>query len=123
MYGSKFISPGVRFKPGLPHGFCGGDFPGTPASDHPLEIVWQGSRFAAGVFALRLGNRDALSLTLQDILAFKLRDCCKDSEHEFAGGCSRVDCLFAADKFYLFLGQSFHEIKQVARVPRKAADG
>ena len=64
MYGSKFISPGVRFKPGLPHGFCGGDFPGTLASDHPLEIVWQGSRFAAGVFALRLGNRDALSLTL-----------------------------------------------------------
>ncbi len=77
MYGSKFISPGVRFKPGLPHGFCGGDFPGTLASDHPLEIVWQGSRFAAGVFALRLGNRDALSLTLQDILTLKLRNCRK----------------------------------------------
>lgn len=74
MYGSKFISPGVRFKPGLPHGFCGGDFPGTLASDHPLEIVWQGSRFAAGVFALRLGNGDTLALALEDVLAFEFCD-------------------------------------------------
>ena len=107
----------------LPHGLDCGNLSRTPTSDYPLKVVWQGPRLAAGVLALLFGNRDALTLTLQDILAFKLRDCCKDSEHEFAGGCSRVDCLFAADKFYLFLGQSFHEIKQVARVPRKAADG
>ena len=67
----------IRFHSGLPHGLRGSDFSCTPASDHPLEIVWQGSRFAAGVFALRLGNRDALSLTLQDILTLKLRNCRK----------------------------------------------
>ena len=67
----------IRFHSSLPHGLRGSDFSCTPASDHPLEIVWQGSRFAAGVFALRLGNRDALSLTLQDILTLKLRNCRK----------------------------------------------
>lgn len=64
-------------QPCLPHGLGGGNLSCLPASNHSLEIVWQGSRFAAGVLALRLGNRDALSLTLQDILTLKLRNCRK----------------------------------------------
>ena len=112
----------VRLQPGLLHGLSRGNLSRTPASNHSLKVVRQRHRFAAGVLALLFGNRDALTLTLQDILAFKLRDCCKDSEHEFAGRCGRVDCLLAADELDLLLGQSFHEIKQVARVSRKTAD-
>ena len=113
---------GIRLEPCLPHGFRSGDFSCPPASNHPLEVIRQRHRFAAGVLALLFGNRDALTLTLQDILTFKLRDCCKDSEHEFAGRRSRVDSLFAADEFHLLLGQPFHEVKQVARVSRETAD-
>ena len=111
---------GVGLEPGLPHGFCGSDFPGTPASNHSLEVVRQGPRLAAGVLALLFSDSNSLALALQDILAFKLRDCCKDSEHEFAGRRGRVDCLLAADEFYLFLGQPFYEVEQVARVSRES---
>ena len=114
---------GVGLEPGLPHGFCGSDFPGTPASNHSLEVVRQGPRLAAGVLALLFSDSNSLALALQDILAFKFRDCREYGQHKFAGRCGRVDCLLAADKFYLFLGQPFHEIKQVARVSRKSADG
>ena len=44
-------------------------------------------------------------------------------EHKLAGGRGRVDGLFAADELYMFFGQSFHEIKQVARVSCEPADG
>lgn len=113
---------GIGLEPGLPHGLDCGNLSRTPTSDYPLKVVWQGPRLAAGVLALLFGNRDALTLTLQDILAFKLRDCCKNSEHEFAGRRSRVDGLLAADEFYILFGQPFHEIEQVARVSRKTAD-
>ena len=55
---------GVGLESGLPHGFCGSDFPGTPSGNHPLEIVRQGKGAAAGVLALLFGNGDALTLTL-----------------------------------------------------------
>ena len=112
----------IRLEPGLSHGFHRGDFPGTPAGNHPFEVIRQRHRPSAGVLDLLFGNRDALTLTLQDILAFKLRDCREYGQHEFAGRCGRVDGLLAADEFYLFLGQPFHEIEQVARVSRKTAD-
>ena len=112
----------VCLQSGLPHGFCGGDFPGTPASNHSLEVVRQGPRLAAGVFTLLLGDSNSLALTLQDVLTFEFCDCREHGQHKLAGRCGCVDCLLATDKFYLFLGQPFHKVKQVARVPRKAAD-
>ncbi len=107
----------------LPHSLGYGNLSCPPARNHPFEVIRQRHRPSAGVLALLFGNRDALTLTLQDILAFKLRDCREYGQHEFAGGCDRVDSLLTADKFHLFFGQLFHEIKQVARVSRKSADG
>lgn len=112
----------IWLETGLPHGFCGGDFPGTPSGNHPLEVFRQGHWLAAGVFTLLLGDSNTLALALEDIFAFQFRDCREYGQHKFAGGRGRVDSLFAANEFYLFLGQLFHEIEQVARVPRKAAD-
>lgn len=114
---------GIWFEPGLPHGLGCGNLSCPPARNHPFEVVRQRHRPSAGVPALCLGDGNALALTLQNILAFKLRDCCEYSQHKLAGRCGRVDGLLAADEFYLFLGQSFHEVKQVARVSRKSADG
>ena len=113
----------IWLETGLPHGFCGGDFPGTPASNHSLKVVRQGLWPSASVFTLLLGDSNTLALALEDIFAFQFRDCRKYGEHKFSCWRSRVDSLFAADKFHLFLGQPFHKVKQVARVPRKAADG
>lgn len=107
----------------MPHSLGCGNLSCPPASNHSLEIVRQRHRLAAGVLALPFSDSNSLALALQNILALKLRDCCKDSEHEFAGGCGCVDGLLAADKLYMLFGQPFHEIKQVARVSRKAADG
>ena len=39
----------------------------------------------------------------------------KYGEHKFSCWRGCVDSLFAADEFHLFLGQPFHEVKQVAR--------
>ena len=113
---------GVGLEPGLPHGFCGGDFPGTPSGNHPLEIVWQGSWLAAGVLALLFGNRDALALALQDIFAFKFCGRREYGQHEFAGRRGRIDGLFAADELYMLFGQPVHETEQVARVSCEPAD-
>ena len=113
----------VRLESGLPHSLGCGNLSCPPARNHPLKVVWQGPRLAAGVLALFLSNSDSLALALQDVLPLKFRDCGEHGEHKLAGRRSRVDGLFAADEFYLFLGQSFHEIKQVARVSRKSADG
>ena len=63
-----------------------------------------------------------LSLTLQDILTLQFCDRREHGEHKLAGWRGRVDGLFAADKLYMLFGQPFHEIEQVARVSRKAAD-
>lgn len=51
----------IWLETGLPHGFCGSDFPGTPASNHSLEVVRQGPWLAAGVLALFLSNSDSLA--------------------------------------------------------------
>ena len=64
----------------------------------------------------------SLALALQDVLTFEFCDCREHGQHKLAGRRSRVDSLLATDKFYLFLGQPFQKVKQVARVPRKAAD-
>ncbi len=112
----------IRLEPGLSHGFHRGDFPGTPAGNHPFEVIRQGLWPSTGVLAPFLSNSDSLALALQDVLPLKFRDCHEHGQHKLAGGRGRVDCLLAADEFYLFLGQSFHEIKQVARVSRKSAD-
>ena len=91
-------------QPCLPHSLSRGNLSGTPASDHSLEVVRQGPWLAAGVLALCLGDGDTLSLTLQDILTLQFCDRRKHGQHEFAGGRSRVDSLFAADKLHLFFG-------------------
>ena len=96
----------IWLETGLPHGFCGGDFPGTPSGNHPLEVFRQGHWLAAGVFTLLLGDSNSLTLALQYVLPLKFRDCGEHGEHKLAGRRSRVDCLLAADKFYLFLGQA-----------------
>ena len=93
-----------------------------PAGNHPFEVIRQRHRPSAGVLALCLGDGNALALTLKNILTLELCNRREHGQHKLAGGRGRVDCLLVADEFYLFLGQSFHEIKQVARVPRKAAD-
>lgn len=107
----------------LPHSLGYGNLSCPPARNHPFEVIRQRHRFAAGVLALLFGNRDALTLTLKNILTLELCNCCQYGEHKLSGRRSRVDGLLAADEFYLFLGQPFHEIEQVARVSRKAADG
>ena len=94
----------IGFESGLTHGLNCGNLTSLPASDHSLEIVRQGSRFAASVLALRLGDGDTFALALEDVLAFELCDGCEYSEHEFAGGRCRVDGLLAAYKFHLFFG-------------------
>ena len=71
---------------GLPHGFRGGDFTGTPSRNHPLEIVRQRHRLTAGVLALLFSYRDSLALTLEDVLAFEFCHCREHGQHEFAGG-------------------------------------
>ena len=114
---------GIRLEPCLPHGLSRGNLSCPPAGNHPFEVIRHRHRFAADVLALLFGNRDALALTLKNILPLKFRDCREYGQHKFAGRCGRVDGLLAADEFYLFLGQPFHEIEQVARVSRKAADG
>ncbi len=107
----------------LPHSLSRRNLSCPLASNHSLKVVRQGLWPSASVFTLLLGDSNTLALTLQDILALELRNCCKYGEHKLAGRRSRVDGLLAADEFYLFLGQPFHEIKQVARVSRKSADG
>ena len=98
----------------LPHSLGCGNLSCPPASNHPLEVVRQRHRFAAGVLALCLGDGNALVLTLKNILTLELCNCRKYGEHKLAGRRSRVDGLFAADKLYMLFGQPFHGIKQVA---------
>ena len=74
MYGSKFISPGVRFKPSLSHSLDCGNLSGTPSGNNPLVVVRQRYRLASGVLALCLGNGDTLALALEDVLAFEFCD-------------------------------------------------
>ena len=112
----------IRLEPGLSHGFHRGDFPGTPAGNHPFEVIRQRHRPSAGVLALLFSDSNSLALTLQNILAFQLCDCCKYGEHKFSCWRGCVDGLLAADELYMLFGQPFHEIEQVARVSRKAAD-
>ena len=106
----------------LPHVLSRGNLSRTPTSDYPLKVIRQGTRLAAGVLALLFSDSNFLALALEDIFAFQFRDCREHGQHKLAGRCGCVNSLFAADKFYLFRGQLFHEIEQVARVPRKAAD-
>ena len=113
----------IRFQPGLPHGLGRGDLSGTPASDYPLEVIGEGQRLAAGVFALFPSDGNTFALSLQDILTLQFCDSREYGKHEFAGWRRGVDCLLSADEFDLLFGQPFHEVEQVARVAGKAADG
>ena len=113
---------GIRFKSRLPHGFCGGDFPGPPSGNHLLEVVRQGHRLAAGVLALCLSNCDAFALTLQDVLALQFCNSREYGEHELAGWRGRVDGLLAAYKFHLLFGQPLHKVEQVARISCETTD-
>ena len=93
---------GIRFKSRLPHGFCGGDFPGPPSGNHLLEVVRQGHRLAASILALLFGNRDAFALTLQDILTLQFYDRREHGEHKLAGWRGCVDGLLATNELHLF---------------------
>ena len=106
----------------LPHVLSRGNLSCPPASNHSLEVIRQRHQPSAGVLALLFSDSDSLALTLQNILAFQLCDCCKYGEHKFSCWRGCVDGLLAADELYMLFGQPFHEIEQVARVSRKAAD-
>ena len=110
-------------QPCLPHSLSRGNLSGTPASNHPLEVVRQGSWLAAGILALLFGNRDAFALTLQDILTLQFCDRREHGEHKLAGWRGCVDGLLAADKFHLLLSHPFHKVEQVAGIASETANG
>ena len=45
---------------------------------------------------------DALTLSLFELLSFKLRECSEHGQHEFARRSVRVDILLVADKTYTY---------------------
>ena len=81
-----------------------------------------GDRFPSRVLALCLSDLDALTLSLFELLSFKLREGSKHGEHKFARRCVGVDFFLVADKGNALVGESVNDVQQVLCGASQTAD-
>ena len=83
-------------------------FPIETAELRPVDR----NRISAHVLALCLSDLDALTLSLFELLTFKLREGGEHGQHKFPRRRISVDILLVADKRNALVGECVDDIKQ-----------
>ena len=78
-------------------------------------------RLSARVLALSLCNLNALTLTLFELLTFRLRERRENRQHEFSCRRIRINFFFVTDQRYFLVGQRINDVQQIlCRTPQTA---